>query len=80
VRDPWEPRIAEYIAPKDYATVRDVLGAALFVKTEHQDQLAANRVAACFRALEWERFRAGKDYEDDLKRGGWGYRPAGRAK
>lgn len=58
--DPWETPMREYLAPRNSATVSDILG-ALGIDKGHWDQRAQNRVARIFRAWKWRQSRVRTD-------------------
>jgi predicted P-loop ATPase len=75
VQDPWEKPIRHWITGRTHTSCEEILKDVLHLPIDRQDQRAANRVAACLRALDWERYRLGKSIGDGTKRGDWRYRP-----
>lgn len=70
--DSWEQRIEEFVAPRRWTTVTEVLADALDVKPESHDQTRQNRVARALVKLGWRRAqkRVGQG-----ERRAWGYVP-----
>jgi predicted P-loop ATPase len=53
--DPWEERIAEYVADEEFVTVAEVLEDALHLPVSHRTQVHQNRAARCLTTLGFNR-------------------------
>ncbi len=57
VQDPWQDSIAQYAECHDNVSINEVLADVFKLSADAMDQKARNRVVACLKQIEFERYR-----------------------
>ena len=70
--DPWEERIAGYLASKNEVSITQILDSCVSKPTKDWQQVDKNRVGRVLRSLRWTRFQ-GRNVDGDRE---WRYRPS----